>query len=75
MKVATGARRAAGGGEEIACASVLASVAPGQLQGRLLRDVNLPEDQAAAKASATGAAISSCITRWTAARMAGAGAG
>jgi phytoene dehydrogenase-like protein len=37
-------------GEEIACASVLASVAPGQLQGRLLRDVNLPEDQAAAKA-------------------------
>jgi phytoene dehydrogenase-like protein len=37
------------GGEEIACRSVLASVAPGQLQGRLLRDVNLPEDQAAAK--------------------------
>lgn len=37
-------------GEEIACGSVLASVAPGQLQGRLLRDVNLPEDQAAAKA-------------------------
>ena len=38
------------GGEEIACGSVLASVAPGQLQGRLLRGVNLPEDQAAAKA-------------------------
>jgi phytoene dehydrogenase-like protein len=38
------------GGEEITCRSVLASVAPGQLQGRLLRDVNLPEDQAAAKA-------------------------
>lgn len=38
------------GGEEIACASVLASVAPGQLQERLLRDVNLPEDRAAAKA-------------------------
>ena len=38
------------GGEEIACGSVLASVAPGQLQGRLLRDVNLPADQAAAKA-------------------------
>ncbi|WP_309668237.1 NAD(P)/FAD-dependent oxidoreductase [Tabrizicola sp.] len=37
-------------GEEIACGSVLASVAPGQLQGRLLREVNLPEDQAAAKA-------------------------
>ena len=36
-------------GEEIACASVLASVAPGQLQERLLRDVNLPEDKAAAK--------------------------
>ena len=38
------------GGEEIACASVIASVAPGQLQDRLLRGVNLPEDQAAAKA-------------------------
>ena len=38
------------GGEEIACGSVLASVAPGQLQGRLLRDVNLPKDQAAAAA-------------------------
>lgn len=37
------------GGEEIACGSVLASVAPGQLQDRLLRDVNLPEDKAAAK--------------------------
>ena len=37
-------------GEEIAAPSVLASVAPGQLQGRLLRDVNLPQDQAAAKA-------------------------
>jgi phytoene dehydrogenase-like protein len=38
------------GGDEIACGSVLASVAPGQLQGRLLRDVNLPEDKAAAAA-------------------------
>lgn len=38
------------GGEEILCRSVLASVAPGQLQARLLRDVNLPEDQAAASA-------------------------
>jgi phytoene dehydrogenase-like protein len=38
------------GGQEIACGSVLASVAPGQLQGRLLRDVNLPADQAAAQA-------------------------
>jgi phytoene dehydrogenase-like protein len=37
-------------GEEIACPSVLASVAPGQLQDRLLREVNLPEDKAAAKA-------------------------
>jgi len=37
------------GGEEIAAASVLASVTPGQLYGRLLKDVNLPEDQAAAK--------------------------
>jgi phytoene dehydrogenase-like protein len=38
------------GGEEIACGSVLASVAPGQLQGRLLRDVNLLQDQTAAGA-------------------------
>ncbi len=38
------------GGEDIACVSVMASVAPGQLQGRLLRDVALPQDQAAAKA-------------------------
>ncbi len=37
-------------GEEIACGSVLASVAPGQLQGRLLREVNLPEDRAGAQA-------------------------
>lgn len=37
-------------GEEIACPSVLASVAPGQLYGRLLREVNLPEDKAAARA-------------------------
>lgn len=36
------------GGERIAAASVLASVAPGQLYDRLLRDVNLPEDRAAA---------------------------
>jgi phytoene dehydrogenase-like protein len=38
------------GGEEIACRSVLASVAPGQLHGRLLDGVNLPQDQAAAQA-------------------------
>lgn len=38
------------GGEEIACGSVLASVAPGQLQDRLLREVNLPEDRTAAAA-------------------------
>ncbi len=37
-------------GEEIAARSVLASVAPGQLHGRLLREVNLPEDRAAAAA-------------------------
>lgn len=37
------------GGEEIACRSVLASVAPGQLYGRLLKGVNLPEDRAAAE--------------------------
>ncbi len=36
-------------GEEIACASVLAPVAPGQLQARLLRDVNLPGEKAAAE--------------------------
>lgn len=35
-------------GTEVACGSVLASVAPAQLQGRLLREVNLPEDRAAA---------------------------
>jgi phytoene dehydrogenase-like protein len=37
------------GGEVIAAPSVLASVTPGQLYGRLLKDVNLPEDRAAAK--------------------------
>jgi phytoene dehydrogenase-like protein len=37
------------GCEEIAAPSVLASVTPGQLYGRLLKDVNLPEDRAAAK--------------------------
>ena len=36
-------------GEEIACASVLASVAPGQLTERLLRDVNVPEEKVAVK--------------------------
>lgn len=36
-------------GEEIAAPSVLASVAPGQLYGRLLKRVNLPQDQAAAQ--------------------------
>ena len=36
------------GGEEIQTSSVLASVAPGQLYGRLLKGVNLPEDRAAA---------------------------
>ena len=35
------------GGEEIAAPSVLASVTPGQLYGRLLKGVNLPEDKAA----------------------------
>ena len=44
----TGVRLA--GGEEIACRSVLASVAPGQLHSRLLDGVNLPEDKAAADA-------------------------
>ncbi len=34
-------------GEEISAKSVLASVAPGQLYGRLLRGVNLPEDREA----------------------------
>ena len=43
----TGVRLA--GGEEIACRSVLASVAPGQLYDRLLAGVNLPQDQAAAR--------------------------
>jgi phytoene dehydrogenase-like protein len=38
------------GGERIAATSVLASVAPGQLYDRLLRDVNLPEDRRAAAA-------------------------
>lgn len=42
----TGVRLA--GGEAIGCASVLASVAPGQLYGRLL-DVNLPAEQAATR--------------------------
>ena len=37
-------------GTQIACASILASTAPGQLQERLLRGVNLPADQAGAKA-------------------------
>ena len=36
------------GGEVIAARSVLASVAPGQLQGRLLRDLGLPDDGAQA---------------------------
>jgi phytoene dehydrogenase-like protein len=36
-------------GETIATRSVLASVAPGQLMQRLLCDVNLPEDRAAAQ--------------------------
>ncbi len=44
----TGVRLASG--ETIATRSVLASVAPGQLMQRLLRDVNLPEDRAAAQA-------------------------
>ena len=37
-------------GDEISCRSVLASVAPGQLHGRLLREVNLPKDRVAAQA-------------------------
>ena len=36
-------------GEEIACPSVLASVAPGQLQERLLREASMPEDRQAAQ--------------------------
>lgn len=44
----TGIRLA--GGEVVAATSVLASVAPGQLYDRLLADVNLPEDKAAAQA-------------------------
>jgi phytoene dehydrogenase-like protein len=43
----TGVRLA--GARRLPAASVLASVAPGQLYDRLLRDVNLPEDKAAAK--------------------------
>ncbi|MBE2276468.1 MAG: NAD(P)/FAD-dependent oxidoreductase [Rhodobacteraceae bacterium] len=43
----TGLRLATG--ERIACRSVLASVAPGQLQDRLLREVDLPEDREAAR--------------------------
>jgi phytoene dehydrogenase-like protein len=43
----TGVRLA--GGEEIAAASVLASLAPGQLYGTLLADVNLPDDRSAAQ--------------------------
>ncbi len=35
------------GGEGVACRSVLASVAPGQLYGRLLAGVDLPEERAA----------------------------
>ncbi|MDP2085868.1 MAG: NAD(P)/FAD-dependent oxidoreductase [Gemmobacter sp.] len=38
------------GGETIACRSVLASVAPGQLYGRLLKGVNLPAETAATRA-------------------------
>ncbi|WP_028028716.1 phytoene desaturase family protein [Gemmobacter nectariphilus] len=44
----TGVRLA--GGEEIAAKSVLASVAPGQLYGRLLEGTPLPEDRAATAA-------------------------
>lgn len=43
-------------GERIGCPSVLASVTPAQLYGRLLRDVNLPEDRAAARAFRHGRA-------------------
>jgi phytoene dehydrogenase-like protein len=37
-------------GEHIACGSVLASVAPGQLMNRLLRDCDLPQEKTAATA-------------------------
>ena len=37
------------GGEEIACGSVLASVAPGQLYDRLLEGTDLPQDRAAVR--------------------------
>ncbi|MFM7336261.1 MAG: phytoene desaturase family protein [Tabrizicola sp.] len=43
----TGVRLASG--DEIACKSVLASVAPGQLYGRLLDGMNLPDDHAATR--------------------------
>jgi len=43
----TGVRLATG--EEISAGSVLASVAPGQLYGRLLQDLHLPEDKTAAQ--------------------------
>ncbi|MFT4149462.1 MAG: NAD(P)/FAD-dependent oxidoreductase [Paracoccaceae bacterium] len=43
----TGVRLA--GGEEIACPSVLASAAPGQLMDRLLAGVNLPAERSAAR--------------------------
>jgi phytoene dehydrogenase-like protein len=44
------------GGERIEAASVLASVAPGQLYGRLLRDADLPGERAAAAAFRHGRA-------------------
>lgn len=37
-------------GEHVACASVLPSVAPGQLMNRLLRDCDLPQERTAATA-------------------------
>lgn len=52
--------------EEIACASVLASVAPGQLQDRLRARRTCPRTGPPRKPSATGAGISSCTMRLTA---------
>ncbi len=50
-RILTGKSRVTGvqlaGGARIAAANVAASVAPGQLYGRLLRDLHLPEDKAA----------------------------
>jgi phytoene dehydrogenase-like protein len=63
------------GGERIAAASVLASVTPTQLYGRLLGTPTCPRRKRPRRATATGAATSSFITRWTGAGVAVAGPG